>query len=119
MRETNKGEHFRATIGNNLNLVRVRSDSPTVFIDELKYQAMLRSKSSKLHFKGPRIASRLSKDNVEVRAPMPGLVSRTRVVPGAAVSAGTRLIVVEAIKMENEAFARSDGRIVQVYTEVG
>lgn len=37
-----------------------------------------------------------------LKAPMPGLVVRVQVVPGQQVSAGTGLLVLEAMKMENE-----------------
>ncbi len=37
-----------------------------------------------------------------LKAPMPGLVLRVLAVPGQAVSAGTGVVVLEAMKMENE-----------------
>jgi biotin carboxyl carrier protein len=37
-----------------------------------------------------------------LKAPMPGLVVRVPIKPGDAVSAGTGLVVLEAMKMENE-----------------
>jgi len=46
-----------------------------------------------------------------IRAPMPGLVVRVLVAAGDAVRAGDGLVVMEAMKMENELRARSDGRV--------
>lgn len=46
-----------------------------------------------------------------VRAPMPGLVTRILVAVGDAVRAGDGLVVMEAMKMENELRAKSDGRV--------
>jgi biotin carboxyl carrier protein len=46
-----------------------------------------------------------------IRAPMPGLVTRILVSPGEEVKAGTRLVVMEAMKMENELRAKADGRV--------
>jgi biotin carboxyl carrier protein len=46
-----------------------------------------------------------------VRAPMPGLVTRILVSPGEEVKAGARLVVMEAMKMENELRAKADGRV--------
>ncbi len=54
-----------------------------------------------------------------VRAPMPGLVTRVLVAPGEEVKAGTRLIVMEAMKMENELRAKADGRVKAVPVQAG
>ncbi len=50
-----------------------------------------------------------------VKAPMPGLVVRVLVEPGQRVAAGAGLIVLEAMKMENELKAIAPG-IVQTIT---
>lgn len=49
-----------------------------------------------------------------VRAPMPGLVVRVAVTPGQAVDAGAGLVVVEAMKMENELRSPRAGRVTEV-----
>ena len=54
-----------------------------------------------------------------VRAPMPGLVVRVDVVEGQRVAAGASLVVVEAMKMENELRAPRPGRIAQVHVRPG
>jgi len=50
----------------------------------------------------------------EIVAPMPGKVVRVLVAPGDGVEAGDTLVVVEAMKMENELVAPIDGVVVQV-----
>ncbi len=55
----------------------------------------------------------------ELRAPMPGLVVRVLVEPGHEVEAGDGLVVMEAMKMENELSARSDGTVTEVRVEEG
>lgn len=47
----------------------------------------------------------------ELKAPMPGLVVRVLVQPGQSVEAGQGLIVLEAMKMENELKAKAGARI--------
>ncbi len=47
-------------------------------------------------------------------APMPGKVVRVLVAPGDAVEAGQGLVVVEAMKMENELRAAKAGRVASV-----
>jgi biotin carboxyl carrier protein len=54
-----------------------------------------------------------------VRAPMPGLVSRVLVAAGDVVKAGASLIVMEAMKMENELRAKTDGRVRAVPVQPG
>jgi len=56
---------------------------------------------------------------VELRAPMPGLVVRVAVAPGDEVRAGDGLIVMEAMKMENELKAERDGVVEAVHVSVG
>ncbi len=54
-----------------------------------------------------------------VRAPMPGLVVRIEVAEGQEVDAGTGLVVVEAMKMENELRAPRPGKVQTVHVAVG
>ncbi|HEV2671227.1 MAG TPA: biotin/lipoyl-containing protein [Gemmatimonadales bacterium] len=54
-----------------------------------------------------------------VRAPMPGLVVRVEVAVGQEVVAGAGLVVVEAMKMENELRAHSRGVVEQVHVAAG
>ena len=55
----------------------------------------------------------------EVRTPMPGVVVRIPVAVGDAVTAGQVLVVVEAMKMENEFKAPVDGTVERIAVEVG
>lgn len=52
-------------------------------------------------------------------APMPGLVVRVNVAVGDQVSAGQGLIVVEAMKMENELRASAAGTVTAIHATVG
>lgn len=54
-----------------------------------------------------------------VRAPMPGLVVRLEVHEGQRVAAGAPLIVVEAMKMENELRAPRAGRVAKIHVKRG
>jgi pyruvate carboxylase subunit B len=54
-----------------------------------------------------------------VVAPMPGLVVRVQVVEGQHVEAGAGLVVVEAMKMENELRSPHAGIVRQVHVAVG
>lgn len=54
-----------------------------------------------------------------VRAPMPGMVVRVAVTAGQEVEAGAGLVVVEAMKMENELRASRKGVVERVHVSAG
>jgi biotin carboxyl carrier protein len=54
-----------------------------------------------------------------VNAPMPGLVVRINVAVGDRVQAGQGVVVMEAMKMENELRASAAGIVKMVHAEVG
>ena len=55
----------------------------------------------------------------KVNAPMPGTILEVRVTEGATVKKGDILLILEAMKMENEIMAPCDGTIKQVVTAKG
>lgn len=55
----------------------------------------------------------------DLKAPMPGLVTRIMVAPGDTVESGTPLLVMEAMKMENELRAQGDGRVSRIHVATG
>ena len=54
-----------------------------------------------------------------VRSPMPGRVLKVLVSEGVEIVAGAPLIVVEAMKMENELASARSGKVVKVFVEPG
>lgn len=54
-----------------------------------------------------------------VTAPLPGNVLEIKVKPGESVKAGQLLVLIEAMKMENEVFAPADGVVKQVLAQKG
>jgi len=54
-----------------------------------------------------------------LKAPMPGLVLRVLVTPGQEIQPGQGLVVLEAMKMENELRATVAGRVTAVLVEAG
>ena len=57
--------------------------------------------------------------NVVVESPMPGTILDVMVSAGQSVSKGAVLLVLEAMKMENEIVAPQDGVVDAVYFEKG
>ncbi len=61
----------------------------------------------------------LGGDGHFARASMPGIVTQVRVAEGDEVEVGQPLLILEAMKMENEICAVAAGRITQVHVTVG
>jgi len=66
-----------------------------------------------------RAASAGSEGGLKVAAPMPGKILGLKVSPGQAVKRGDVLILLEAMKMENEIVAPSDGTVASVNVAIG
>jgi len=54
-----------------------------------------------------------------IKAPMPGTILSIKVKPGDRVSKGDVLLILEAMKMENEIMSPRDGKIVSVQVATG
>ena len=57
--------------------------------------------------------------SVEINAPMPGKILDVKAQPGASVSRGDVVLILEAMKMENEVVAPEDGTIASIDVTVG
>jgi glutaconyl-CoA decarboxylase len=62
--------------------------------------------------------ARLAQQHV-VRAPMPGKILAVRVAPGDRVQGGSALVVLEAMKMENDLLSSVDGTVQRVAAQAG
>jgi acetyl/propionyl-CoA carboxylase alpha subunit len=84
----------------------------------------LRGRRSVVEIRDPRTMTRrgragLGESRQTITAPMPGKIVRVLVKPGDAVEAGAGLVVVEAMKMQNELKATKPGRVLQVSAKQG
>jgi len=71
------------------------------------------------HILRRRVGAAASHGGQIVKAPMPGRVTHVAVAVGDAVAAGTPLLVIEAMKMENEFRAGASGTVAEVRVEPG
>ncbi len=88
------------------------------------YYVDLEGFRSVVEVRDPRSMTRAGKGTASegrqtVNAPMPGKVVRVLVQEGDAVEAGAGLVVVEAMKMQNELKAPKAGTVVQLKATVG
>ena len=67
----------------------------------------------------PAAAAAVTGSGEVVSAPMPGTILKVNVQNGQAVKAGQVLVVLEAMKMENEIMAPKDGTITAVAVQKG
>lgn len=54
-----------------------------------------------------------------IEAPMPGSIVRINVSEGQEIKSGDVLLILEAMKMENEIISPRDGKVVAITTSVG
>jgi biotin carboxyl carrier protein len=86
--------------------------------------AMVAGRRFSVEVSDPRDASRVSRASIgsgrqNVTAPMPGKVVRVLVAAGDVVEAAQGLVVVEAMKMQNELKAARPGRVVEIRARDG
>lgn len=108
---------FSVLVGVRSYEVRVEHTTPgmTVVVDGRGVQAVVFDpRESGTLRKGAGAAGR-----VEVRSPMPGKVVRVLVEDGDTVEAGQGLVVVEAMKMQNEMKAPKPGKVVALPARTG
>jgi biotin carboxyl carrier protein len=81
-----------------------------------RVRARVESERSRASGPGER---RQARSTTAVRSPMPGRVIKVLAAAGDVVAAGQALVVLEAMKMENEVRAASAGTVAQVHVVVG
>ncbi|WP_124067557.1 biotin/lipoyl-containing protein [Clostridium sp. E02] len=66
-----------------------------------------------------KVAAQGAEGSVKVAAPMPGKILNVKVSSGQSVKKGDVMLVLEAMKMENEIVAPSDGTVASIHAAVG
>jgi len=104
------GKSYSATLDERGDQVRVRLGA-SVFDMEIPDERRLRLR---------RAAGRFTVEGKQtLTAPMPGKVVRVLVGPGAEVAEGQALVVIEAMKMENEVRSPKAGKVVELHVAEG
>ena len=105
------GDEFMVRIGTKGH--RVRFEGRETWIDDARYPISI---SGIQDDRGPRSETATSggRASLQVRAPMPGRVVRVFAEAGKRVKRGQTLVVLEAMKMQNEIPAPRDGVVREV-----
>ena len=110
------------TIGNEVHRVVVRRGESrgryTLWVDGFRYEVEALDERTRA-IRDLSGASGAASGPAPLKAPMPGLVVRVSVQSGDVVAAGQGLVVMEAMKMENELRASSAARVKAVHVQPG
>jgi biotin carboxyl carrier protein len=119
-------------INQNKLLVLVNGETFTVSLlgvnkEEKTVEVMLRGKKAVVKMKEPLddllhdmgLDTMAQKGVANIKAPMPGLVLDVSVTPGSTVSKGDKVLVLEAMKMENVIKSSGDGIVARVLVSKG
>ncbi len=90
--------------------------SYTILINGITYDVEVESSAKKL-IKLRNGAMTVDRAHFELRSPMPGMVVRCEVDEGERIMAGDGLVILEAMKMENEIRAPRDGTIKKIHVQ--
>lgn len=128
---------FKITIDDNNFDVTVNitdHDKATVEVNGISYDVSYESKNtvtppitrkpaaiptSTTYKSTTQTATATSSHKNQVKAPLPGTISAINVKVGSQVKRGDCLIVMEAMKMENNIMANSDGQVKTILVNVG
>jgi biotin carboxyl carrier protein len=110
------------TIGNHIHRVVVRPGAPrgtyTLWLDGYRFEVEAIDERTRA-IRELAGATSGPTGPAPLKAPMPGLIVRINVVVGDQVQAGQGLVVMEAMKMENELRATAAGRVKTVLAQPG
>ncbi len=133
-RDGTTGGHFTVTVGDRTLPIYVPDVSDLtglewMVIDNRPYEVtfdpeLTRMRSfSGLHHVAARdtnaSVSRPASGDGRIKAPIPGLIGRILVTPGQTVEAGQPIVVLEAMKMENEIRASRAGTVRKISVQIG
>jgi biotin carboxyl carrier protein len=101
-----------------INNVDLKAKKMQVFIDGNRFEVVIKSElDSRVESMG--FGTGTEKLITAIKAPMPGLVLEIAVKPGDTLTAGHKLLVLEAMKMENSIMLPVNATIKRIAVEAG
>lgn len=89
-----------------------------VMVSGLRYVVLVQDERSRRLAIADR-SLRAPEGELAIKAPIPGLVVKIMVVPGQEIAEGETLLILEAMKMENEILAPRSGKVVELNVKEG
>lgn len=111
-----EGNHLSLIIDNTPYTVVFGSDGSIIVNDEAYTTSVFDEQMQRIMKATPE---QLHKQEIIVKAPMPGLIVEIMVREGNSVKSGQGLLVVEAMKMQNEMPAPADGVVKKILVKQG
>jgi biotin carboxyl carrier protein len=118
---TSLGYHrYRLKLENRIYLLRFRptDDYIAVLVDGEEIQVKVETERSRLINELARQAGHTD-SHFEIKAPIPGLVVKILVNAGETIVKGDKLLILEAMKMENVIKSPVDGAVESILTQSG
>ena len=113
------GKHFSIRVGGQVVDLAMYGTLPELDVTVSGYRSRMRVESERMRSVGRLGAAGASHGEKVIRSPMPGRVVKVLVAKGDAVLPGQGLVVLEAMKMENEVRARAAGTVAVVHVAAG
>jgi biotin carboxyl carrier protein len=113
------GNVLSVRVGAQMIDLAMHGTPPAVDVTVSGYRSRVRVESERVRAAGRLGNAADSHGEKVVRSPMPGRVVKVLVAKGDTVRAGQGLVVLEAMKMENEVRARAAGTVANVHVTTG
>ena len=97
----------------------ISNDNNTISSEQAKTTNTSNSEKSNLEEKAQPSSQAVSSEFEKIISPMSGTVLKVNVKPGDVVKDAQTLVIIEAMKMENEILAPRDGKIREVFVKDG
>ncbi len=110
------GKNFASFLFNNRSLdleFSKNEEKVSVFLNGKRYECLLEDERTQ-RLKRLGVLKIDTKKENQLKSPMPGLVTGIQVKEGDLVVTGQGVIIVEAMKMENELKAKHDGKVKEI-----
>lgn len=112
-------KNYKITVNGNVYDVTVEETNGTAASAPAAVSAPVKTAAAAPAPAPKKEAAKGPEGSVKVTAPMPGKILGVKVSAGQTVKRGDVLIILEAMKMENEIVAPSDGTIASIQAAVG
>jgi glutaconyl-CoA/methylmalonyl-CoA decarboxylase subunit gamma len=113
------GAQLNARVDGQVVDLTIEGAPPSLGVVASGHRSYVRVESERMRAVGRAERSTAAGGDRVVKSPMPGRVVKVLVVQGDSVEAGQGLVVLEAMKMENEVRARTAGVVAAVHVVAG